>query len=134
MQKDKIKKVIIILSAGIKKDKDGEWVSTDFIEPKNFAGSLGGKVRVIAASYIYKDNPKNFIIASGGYGFDKNILDINIEKDAITRYKKEIRIDDITIKGPMKSFADNVSIKIGNDNTYSIIIKGTTKPRVKIVK
>ena len=65
---------------------------------------------------------------------NKNILDINIEKDAITRYKKEIRIDDITIKGPMKSFADNVSIKIGNDNTYSIIIKGTTKPRVKIVK
>lgn len=64
----------------------------------------------------------------------KKILDISIEKDAITRYKKEIRIDDIIIKGPIKSFVDNVIIKTEDDQTYSIIVKGTTKPKEKIVK
>lgn len=64
----------------------------------------------------------------------KKILDISIEKDAITRYKKEIQIDDIIIKGPIKSFVDNVIIKTEDDQTYSIIIKGTTKPKEKIVK
>ena len=64
----------------------------------------------------------------------KKILDISIEKDAITRYKKEIRIDDIIIKGPIKSFVDNVIIKTEDNQTYSIIVKGTTKPKEKIVK
>lgn len=64
----------------------------------------------------------------------EKILDIGIEKDAITRYKKEIRIDDITIKGPIKSFIDHVTIKTEDNQTYSIIIKGTTEPKEKMVK
>ncbi|MDD5554646.1 MAG: YdcF family protein, partial [Patescibacteria group bacterium] len=67
---------IVVLSAGIKRDKSGKWVSTDLIEAENFAGAPGGKARVMAASYIYKENPESFIVASGGHGSDKNIIGV----------------------------------------------------------
>ncbi|MFA4941239.1 MAG: YdcF family protein [Patescibacteria group bacterium] len=76
MEKEKPQKAIIILSAGIKKDKNGNWMSTGLVEEKNLSSASGGKARVIAASYIYKDDSENFIIASGGHGSDRNILGI----------------------------------------------------------
>lgn len=89
MGKDKVKKAIVVLSAGIKQDKNDNWVSTDLAEPKNLASAPGGKARVIAASYIYKDNPENFIIASGGHGSDKNIL--GVKHPGLSKFlKKEL--------------------------------------------
>lgn len=65
-----MKKAIAILSAGIKKNKDGQWASTDLSKSDNKLGAPGGKMRVIAASYLFKDNPETAIIASGGRGWD----------------------------------------------------------------
>lgn len=65
-----MKKAICVLSAGIKKNKKGEWASTDFIEDDDKFGAPGGKLRVAAASYLHKDNSNISIIASGGRGRD----------------------------------------------------------------
>lgn len=65
-----MKKAICVLSAGIKKNKRGEWVSTDLTKEDDKLGAPGGKLRVVAASYLYKENPKTIIIASGGRGWD----------------------------------------------------------------
>ncbi len=67
-----MKQTIYILSAGIKQDDNGNWVSSDLQEDEKFAGAPGGKLRVIAAAYLYKDK-RSKIITSGGQGCDKNI-------------------------------------------------------------
>ena len=59
MLKGKVKKAIVVLGAGIKQDKGGNWVSTDFVEVDNLASAPGGKARVLATSYVYKDNQEN---------------------------------------------------------------------------
>jgi hypothetical protein len=63
---------------------------------------------------------------------EKGILDVQIEKEAVIKYKKEILIDDITIKGPFKAFDNNVMIQKEDNQTYKVIIKGNTEPIVKI--
>ena len=68
--------ILAILSAGIKQDKNGQWVSTDFSENDVLKSAPGGKLRVEAGAYLYKDNPIK-IIAMGGVGGDKNIQGVN---------------------------------------------------------
>ena len=65
-----MKNAIAVLSAGVKKNNAGKWVSTDLKKEDNKLGAPGGKLRVIAASYLYKDGPETIIIASGGRGWD----------------------------------------------------------------
>lgn len=65
-----MKKAICVLSAGIKKNKAGYWVSTNLTKEDDKLGAPGGKLRVIAASYLYKDCPDILIIVSGGRGWD----------------------------------------------------------------
>lgn len=69
----KNKTAIIILSGGMKRGNDGSWVSTDLIETDKNILSPGGKIRVIAVSYLYKKNPRQYIYATGGQGYDINI-------------------------------------------------------------
>lgn len=64
----------------------------------------------------------------------KEIEDIYIESNATLKYKKEITIDDIKIRGPFKSIVEKVEINEGDGNTYSLIVRGTTKPRIKTIK
>ena len=61
----------------------------------------------------------------------RGIRNIDVGRGAIKKYKEEIRIDDITIKGPMKSIEDKVTIEEKN-GAYCVMIKGNTKPRVEI--
>lgn len=63
-----MKKAICVLIAGVKKNKDGQWASTDLGD--SGLGAPGGKLRVAAAAYLYKSNPESIIIASGGRGWD----------------------------------------------------------------
>lgn len=63
---------------------------------------------------------------------EKGILDVLVEKEAVVKYKKEIIIGDISIKGPFKAFDKNVIIQKEENQTYQIIIKGNTEPIVKI--
>jgi hypothetical protein len=73
----KNKKAIIILSGGMKQDGEGNWISTDLIEADKNIGSPGGKIRVIAASYLYQKNSKQYIYATGGQGYDMNVQGVN---------------------------------------------------------
>jgi len=61
----------------------------------------------------------------------RSISDIYVGRDSIKKYKKEIRIDDITIKGPMESIEGKVMIEEKN-GAYRAVIKGNTKPREEI--
>lgn len=68
-----IKSVIVILGGALKKDADGKWRTTNFDEGDNF-GISGDRLRVVAASYLYKKNPDQLIIVSGGKGQLKDVL------------------------------------------------------------
>lgn len=61
---------IAVLSAGLKKDKDGKWHSTDIDGIDERWGAPGGYLRVLAASYLYKDNPNQYVVACSGKGWD----------------------------------------------------------------
>lgn len=61
---------IIVLSAGIKQDAAGRWVSTDLTAEDNQHGAPGGTLRVLAAAALAQRYPHATIVASGGKGFD----------------------------------------------------------------
>lgn len=46
----------------------GKWRTTNFNEKGDKFGALGDRLRVVAAGYLYKNNPDLIIIASGGRG------------------------------------------------------------------
>ena len=68
-------KAIAVLSAGIKQDKNGNWVSTDLLEDDQFRSAPGGKLRNQAAAYLYKQD-RCKIITTGGVGSEQSIKDI----------------------------------------------------------
>lgn len=59
--------VLIVLGGGLFKEPDGNWRTTNFTERDEY-GSLGDRIRVIAASYLSKDNPNLKLLVSGGKG------------------------------------------------------------------
>ena len=65
-----MRQATIILSAGVKKNEKGEWVSTDLTIKDAKVSAPGGKLRVIAASYLLKKNPDAVAIIPGGRGHD----------------------------------------------------------------
>lgn len=67
------KEAIVIVGGGLKREADGRWRTTTFEDKGDNFGLSGDKLRVIAASYLYKENPKMFIVALGGKGQLKNI-------------------------------------------------------------
>jgi len=62
------KEAILILSGGIKQNKDGSWISSDLDDTEV---SPGGKSRVIAASYLFNDDKEKFVITTGQIGSEK---------------------------------------------------------------
>ena len=64
------KRAIVIISAGIKKNKNGAWSNSDLTKQDNRLGAPGGSLRVIAAVYLYRDKPDYFLIIAGGRGYD----------------------------------------------------------------
>lgn len=80
------KEAIAVLAGGFYEDEKGEWRSSTFA--KTDCGPLGSIVRVLAGSYLYKENPKP-IIVSGSVGGDcVNILPQGLTSSAIL--KKEL--------------------------------------------
>ena len=65
-----INSLIAVLSAGLKKNKDGFWRSTDIDEKDKQWGAPGGYLRILAASYLYKNNFNEKIIVCGGKGWE----------------------------------------------------------------
>lgn len=68
----KKKNAIAVLGGGTVKNPDGTWRTTNYKEKDQF-GVIGDRVRVLAAYYLYRDNPKQIIIALGGKGQRKHI-------------------------------------------------------------
>lgn len=65
-----MKRAIAVLSASVKKNEEGKWISTGFEDGDFGLGAPGGQLRVWAACYLNKKNPDRKIISSGGRGWD----------------------------------------------------------------
>lgn len=63
-------KAIVIFSGGIKKEQTGRWQSTELNEADNKLGAPGGYLRVLAAKYLWDEDREQFIVATGGKGYD----------------------------------------------------------------
>src|SRR3989344_4629711 len=57
---------IVVLGGSLKKENN-VWRTTNFNEGDNF-GSLGDRLRVVSAHYLYQKNPDTIIIVLGGRG------------------------------------------------------------------
>jgi len=64
--------VIVVLGGGLKKDANG-WRTTNFDEGDNF-GIQGDRLRVVAAGFLTRENPKVILVASGGLGQLRNVV------------------------------------------------------------
>jgi hypothetical protein len=61
------KKVIAILGGGLKKNKDGHWMTTNYEDIGDKFGVLGDRLRVEAGALLYKSKKiKPLIVVSGG--------------------------------------------------------------------
>ncbi|MBI3046051.1 MAG: YdcF family protein [Candidatus Harrisonbacteria bacterium] len=65
--------VLVIFGGGLVKE-GGRWRTTTFDDTGDNFGISGDRLRVIAAGFLYKENPKQLIIASGGKGQLKDVL------------------------------------------------------------
>lgn len=101
------KEAIIILGGGLIKDEDGSWRTTNFNEQGDKFGVSGDRLRIIAGSYLYKDNTNLIIVASGGKGQLKNIPDTPAVSEVM---KKEL----IELGVPVKK----IVLENNSDNTW----------------
>lgn len=60
--------IIIVFGGGLFRETNGSWRTTNFNETGDEYGELGDRLRVVAASYLAKDNPSLKMIVSGGKG------------------------------------------------------------------
>lgn len=97
-------------------------------------GKLFGTQNLIQCAKTVAPNTPNDLIHKKVNELMKKeeISEVHIEKEATMKYKKEIIIGDITIKGPFKAFDSNVKIKKLDNQTYEVIIKGNIEPTIKI--
>ena len=59
---------LVVLGGGLFQEPNGSWRTTNFDEAGDEYGELGDRLRVIAASYLYKESPHLKLIVSGGRG------------------------------------------------------------------
>lgn len=95
----KKKTAIVILGGGLKKDETGQWRTTNYDEPGDNFGVSGDRLRVVAAGYLYKNNPEQIIIASGGKGHLKDIPDAPTVAEVLKKELIELGIpEEVIIK------------------------------------
>jgi hypothetical protein len=79
------KNIIVVLGGGLVKDqKTGKWRTRTFNEDGIF-GATGDMIRVVAASYLYKDNPNNMIVSMSGKGTLKDVLPNEVTVASVMR-------------------------------------------------
>ena len=86
------KTAIVILGGGLKKDETGKWRTTNYDEPDDNFGVSGDRLRVVAAGYLYKNNPEQIIIASGGKGQLKDIPDAPTVSEVLRKELMELGV------------------------------------------
>jgi hypothetical protein len=69
--------LIVVLNAGIKKNKLGKWQSTDLTEADDRLGAPGGRLRILAAKYLIKKIPDSKILVTGGMGYGIKVKNKN---------------------------------------------------------
>ena len=106
------KTAIVILGGGLKKDADGRWRTTNYDEPGDNFGVSGDRLRVVAASYLYKSNPEQIIIVSGGRGQLKDIPDAPTVSQVLKKELMELGVPE------EKIIEENIS-----GNTYEQLKK-----------
>lgn len=97
------KTAIVILGGGLKKDANGRWRTTNYDEPGDNFGVSGDRLRVVAAGYLYKNNPKQIIIASGGKGQLKDIPDAPTVSEVLKKELMELGVPEEIIIEEKKS-------------------------------
>ncbi len=105
------KNAIIVLGGGLIKEKE-KWRTTNFSDKGDKFGALGDRLRIVAASYLYKDNPERIIIASGGRGQVRAGSD---EPAVATVIKKELQ--ELAVP------ADKIIKETKSRNTYVELIE-----------
>jgi hypothetical protein len=63
-----IKTGIAIISGCLKRGRNGKWRTSNFDEEGDKFGVVGDRLRVLAAHYLYLENPSQFLLALGGKG------------------------------------------------------------------
>jgi hypothetical protein len=71
----KQKNLIVVPGGGLVRNEDGSWRTGSYADPGDIFGLTGSRLRVVATSIIFFDQPASLIIASGGKGQYKNIKD-----------------------------------------------------------
>jgi hypothetical protein len=105
------KNAIVVLGGGLVKEK-GKWRTTNFSDQGDKFGALGDRLRVVAASYLYKDNSEQIIIASGGRGQIK----IGSDEPAVaTIIKKELEELNVPVGKIIK--------EVKSKNTYDELVE-----------
>lgn len=124
MIKKDFKKAIVVLGGGLIKEK-GKWQTTNFSDKGDKFGALGDRLRVVAASYLYKNNPEQIIIASGGRGQVKAGSD---EPAVATVIKKEL--EELAIP------SNKIIKETKSKNTYAELVelqRIIKKKKIKII-
>ena len=123
-------KAIIILAAGIKRLDNGQWVNTSLSPDDISWGAPGGNLRVIAAKYLFEQDPSQIIIASGGRGHDirddgpdrpdladiikTELISLNTPQDKIIKENKSNRTYEQLVEGLKiikdKNFDDSIIV------------------------
>lgn len=75
--------VIVVLAGGFKRDRDGEWRSSDF--EGSDCGPPASHIRVLAARYLYEEDPSRRILVSGGRGTCSSLLESGVTLSAIMK-------------------------------------------------
>lgn len=84
--------IIVIIAGGLAKNSAGGWHSPTFEEGLAFYGAPGSRERVVAASFLWKENPDAFIAVLGGKGQMKDIPDAPTLAEAISQELVELGV------------------------------------------
>lgn len=79
-----MKILIALLCGGLVKDSAGKWHSPTFSEGIAFYDAPGSRERVVATSFLWKENPDAFVVVLGGKGQMKNIPDALTLAEAVS--------------------------------------------------
>ncbi len=88
---------VAILGGGLTRDAVGKWHTTTFDDVGDNFGIIGDRLRVMAAYYLYQDNPQRLIIASGGKGQLQNIPDAPSVSEIIKNELVELGVPEAAI-------------------------------------
>lgn len=87
---------VIILGGGIKREDTGQWRTTEFNETDAF-GALGDRLRVLAGSMRFHDNPQHHILVLGGKGQLKEVPEAPAVSEVIKHELLEMSIPEASI-------------------------------------